>query len=96
MTGDRPLLRQRNAFPVPRTPPHGQAGLDGSGDPARHQRRFVDYKMEATRPGMENILKVNARSFMKSQAVAIHRNEERPANLIGKRIVDSIPFGSRL
>ncbi|CAE7633450.1 unnamed protein product, partial [Symbiodinium microadriaticum] len=75
------------------TPPYGD-GLDGSGAATR---RFADFKMDAAprwdgeRP--ESQYREYARNLRMWLVEALER---LPPTLIGKRIIDSIPYGSRL
>ena len=62
------------------TPPYGRR-LDGSEE--GQARRFVDYKMDPAPAWDLRLWLIEAEARL-------------PANLIGKRIIDAIPFGSRL
>ena len=75
------------------TPPYGD-GLDGSGAASK---RYADFRMEAAprwdgeRP--ESQYREYARNLRMWLVEALER---LPPTLVGKRIVDSIPYGSRL
>ena len=97
MRRDSPLLRRRGkTSPAPRTPPYAHAGLDGSGDNAT-ARRFVDYKMEPAPSRDGEHPESTYRKFARNLKLWLIEAEERlPPTLIGKRIVDSTPYGSRM
>ena len=83
----------------PTTPPPYGDGLDGSagaGNPAG-VRKYVDYKMEAAPSWDGERPEQMYREYARNLRLWLIEAEERlPQQLIGKRIIDSIPYGSRL
>ena len=77
------------------TPPYGRRGLDGSDE--GQNRRFVDYKMEPAPSWNGEHPESKYREYARNLKLWLIEAEARlPSNLIGKRILDVIPFGSRL
>ena len=76
-------------------PPYGQGGLDGSGEFS--ERPYFDFKMDqalswnSERPETE--YRVYARNLQLWLSEATSR---LPPTLIGRRITDVVPFGSRV
>ena len=76
-------------------PPYGRRGLDGSEE--GQARRFVDYKMEAAPSWNGEHPESKYREYARNLKLWLIEAEARlPPSLIGKRILDVIPFGSRL
>ena len=77
------------------TPPYGRRGLDGSDE--GQGRRFVDLKMEAAPSWNGERPESEYREYARNLQLWLIEAEARlPPNLIGGRIIDAIPFGSRL
>ena len=99
--GPRSPIRGTSSSPIrPRspsggTPPvYGGGSLDGSGDPGR---KFADFRMEAAPRWDGERPEEQYREYARTLKLWLIEAKERlPGNLIGKRILDSIPYGSRL
>ena len=87
-------LRPRSPA-APSTPPYGQGGLDGS--EGQQARKFVDYKMDPAPSWNGEHPESEYREYARNLKLWLIEAEARlPPSLIGKRILDAIPFGSRL
>ena len=96
--GESPLLQRRQPG-SPRTPPYAAAGLDGSTEAANggNSRKYVDYKMEAAPAWDGEHPEQQYKEYARNLKLWLIEAQERlPGNLIGKRILDVIPYGSRL
>ncbi|CAE7939226.1 Ttll5 [Symbiodinium necroappetens] len=78
--------------------PLGAEGLDGSAGPAGPAgRKFADYRMEAAPKWDGEKPEEQYREYARALRLwLIEARERLPESLIGKRILDSIPYGSRL
>ncbi|CAE7208124.1 Ttll5 [Symbiodinium sp. KB8] len=78
--------------------PFGAEGLDGSAGPAGPAgRKFADYRMEAAPKWDGEKPEEQYREYARTLRLWLIEAQERlPESLIGKRILDSIPYGSRL
>ncbi|CAE7830815.1 RE1 [Symbiodinium sp. CCMP2592] len=90
--GSSPIRARSPA--APSTPPYGD-GLDGSGGGGR--RPFADFRMDAAPRWDGERPETQYREYARNLRMWLVEALERlPPTLIGKRIVDSIPYGSRL
>ena len=77
-------------------PPYGAEGLDGSGAGAA-ARKYVDYRMDPAPSWNGEWPESQYREYARKLRLwLIEATERLPATLIGKRIIDAIPYGSRL
>ena len=78
--------------------PFGAEGLDGSAGPAGPAgRKFAEYRMEAAPKWDGEKPEEQYREYARTLRLWLIEAQERlPKSLIGKRILDSIPYGSRL
>ena len=82
----------------PRSPglPYGAEGLDGSGAGAA-ARTHVDYRIDPAPSWNGEWPESQYREYARKLKLwLIEATERLPATLIGKRIIDAIPYGSRL
>ena len=102
-TGSEPAARRtpeaHPGSPVrPRSPApqYGADGLDGSGA-AAGARRYVDYRMDPAPSWNGEWPEQQYREYARKLKLwLIEARERLPSALIGKRILDAIPYGSRL
>ena len=84
----------------PRDPPPYGDGLDGSGAAPSTPpggRKFVDYRMEPATVWDGEMPEVKYREYARNLRLWLVEAVERlPGALVRKRIIDGIPFGSRL
>ena len=77
------------------TPQHGADGLDGSGATGTG-RRYVDYRMDPALSWNGEWPEQQYREYARKLKLwLIEARERLPSALIGKRILDAIPYGSR-
>ena len=101
-SGERAAASQRGvASPVlPRRNERSGSPRTGRGDAppgAEQGRKFVDYRMESAPTWDGEMPETKYREYSRNLRLWLVEAIERlPGNLIGKRIIDGIPFGSRL
>eukprot|EP00439_Symbiodinium_sp_Y106_P086029 s529_g30.t2 len=85
--GSSPVMPSRRAVS-----PRGAAGAGASSE-----KRFVDYKMEAAPTWDGEQPETKYKEYARNLKLwLIEATERLPGSLIGKRIIDAIPYGSRL
>ena len=88
-----PVLPRRGGRSV--SPREGGGGETPAG--AEQGRKYVDYRMESAPSWDGEMPETKYREYSRNLRLWLVEAEQRlPGNLIGKRIIDGIPFGSRL
>ena len=96
---DPPFMRGAESPVLPRrggAPTRGQEVTE-PGQESGSGRRYVDYKMEAAPSWDGEQPEVKYKEYARNLKLwLIEARERLPGNLIGKRIIDAVPYGSRL
>ena len=81
-------------FPPPRTPPVPPSPAPSA---TGGNKKYVDYKMDPAPSWTGDMPEKNYKEYHRNLQLWLVEAEARlPSNLIGKRIIDSIPLGSKL